>query len=264
MANIKSLVIINLALITASPMLVSTAKPSKSTLTRPCVIISSIPHGDNIFTQGLLYYDGALYESIGRYGQSHIRKLNSKTGEIMASFANAPHEFGEGLTLINHELVQLTYREGYALRYNIDDLSPLTPNYYYQGEGWGLSYVPEKNLLARSDGTSIIRFHDTVTFLEKNHIEVLKDGIAVSMINELEYAQGFLYANIYSAKKEHWHILEIDPTTGIVTALIDMSIFGELENINISHIMNGIAYNPLLDVFYITGKNWQNIYTVKW
>lgn len=124
--------------------------------------------------------------------------------------------------------------------------------------------MSDKNLFVRSNGSSILHFHDATNFSQVSTLEVRSNGVPVPLLNELEYAKGFIYANVYGVSDEARRILKIDPLSGEVKALVDLHALCEKEKVTYHRELNGIAYNPVLDLFYITGKNWQFIYALRW
>lgn len=227
-------------------------------------ILRKIPHLAPGFTQGLVWANGSLFESLGLYGKSEVRELDAETGALRLRRSNSEKEFGEGLALQGDVLVQLTYREGYALRYTREGLIPIEPRWNFSTQGWGLTWMPDKQRFARSNGSAQVHFHNAIDFTESSVIEVRRNGIPLHHINELEYARGRLYANVYGTSAQAQHIFEIDPETGNVTAEIDFQSLCASELLTVNRELNGIAYNSKQDIFYITGKNWRFIYLVRW
>lgn len=231
----------------------------------PHTVLRSIPHPAPSFTEGLLWHQGSLFESVGPYGESEVRELDATTGVVRQRRTNAQSEFGEGLALQGDVLVQLTWHEGYALRLQRAGLTPATPpRWTYQTEGWGLTWMPDRQHFARSDGSARIRFHNGTDFTEDGGIEVRRAGVALRNINELEYARGHLYANVWGTEAQHQRILEVDPASGAVTAEVDLHDLCAQEHVGPDHELNGIAYNPEENVFYVTGKRWERIYVLRW
>ena len=230
--------------------------PSATTPVVQPEIVTTYPHDAGSFTQGLLYHDGFLYESSGRYGISALRKTVPETGEILYSDTLAAQYFAEGLALKNQQLVQLTWRSQIAFVYDLQTLSQ-TGLLAYTGQGWGLTVA--NDLFVMSDGSEKLFFRDD-EFKVTRTITVKRDGAAVVFLNELEFARGLVYANV-------WHqnfILEIDPATGQSKRVIDCSELVNIENPgDTEHVLNGIAYDPQNDWFYLTGKNWHNMFVVK-
>ncbi len=227
-------------------------------------IINVYPHDDNAFTQGLLLHDGVFYESTGLYGESDLREVEIETGEIVR-LVDLPGEFfAEGLALVDDRFIQLTWQENAAFVYERETLE-LLGYFQYSGEGWGLCY--DGTALFHSDGTENIDIRDPETFQTQQIIEVTIDGVPVIMLNELECVGDHIYANVWQTTR----ILQIDKQTGAVTALIDAQnledyVREELPDAIVggtSNVLNGIAYNPESDTFYVTGKKWPLLFEVR-
>ena len=219
-------------------------------------VISQIPHSNESFTQGLLYYEGKFYESTGLYGKSSLQKLDAITGK-MEKFLPVYDVFCEGLALHNNKLYQLTWREDKCFVYDIESFQILDTLTYHT-EGWGLTSDGEN--LIMSDGSEVIYFRNTQNFDIKRKIFVEKAGNPLSNLNELEYVNGYIYANIYTTN----YLAKIEPTTGNVVAMIDATpLYDYLSYSPNMDVLNGIAYNPKTKTFYLTGKNWETIFEVK-
>lgn len=216
-------------------------------------IVSAFSHDSNALTQGLAYNSGVLYESTGIVGQSTVRRLGPN-GNIN-SIVGVSDIFGEGVALVNDELVQLTWNSGLALRYRPDTLTR-TGVFRYKGEGWGLCAAPGGFLM--SDGSSILCFRDQ-KFRIRKKLTVSYGGGTFRLLNDLEYANNRIYANVWFAE----FLLEIEPDTGFVTRLIDCC---ELIALTAPHqfeqVLNGIAFNKDNGLFYITGKQWNQMFLV--
>jgi glutaminyl-peptide cyclotransferase len=225
-------------------------------------VIAEYPHDPSSFTQGLLVHDGALYESTGQYGRSRVRKLAPESGEVLAERRLEPRLFGEGLALVTSRyggrLVQLTWREGVALLWDPESLEP-RGELSYRGEGWGLTFDGERLIL--SDGGSALSFRDPGTLEETGRIEVTLDGEPVFEINELEWQDGFVWANVLGSSS----VLRIDPESGEVTAVADLSsLRGRIpaEESQGMDVLNGIAWWPERESFLVTGKDWPRLFEV--
>lgn len=236
-------------------------------------VLNTYPHDTTAFTEGLLYHDGKLYESAGETGKSDLREVDLKTGEVLQRTLLSPESFAEGLAMVDDRLIQLTWKEETAFIYDLDTFQQEAA-FSYTGEGWGLCY--DGNLLWKSDGTSTLTAHDTDTFAEVRDVVVTYQGYPVDQvatqtgrtlgqINELECADGFIYANVWFTD----YILKIDPETGDVTGVINASqlITDEerqaLMSVDTDSVLNGIAYNPDTETFYLTGKNWPSLFEVQ-
>ena len=222
-------------------------------------VVSVRPHDPGAYTQGLLLYDGFLYESTGRNGESTLRKVDPATGEVLQS-VNIPEEyFAEGLALVGDKLIQLTWHEGVAFVYNLDTFEQ-TGTFQYQGEGWGL--CTDGRFLYMSDGTSFLELRDPETFELIFSGMVTVQGQLVDRLNELECVGDYIYANMWQTN----YILQIDKMNGVVVAVIDAtSLLTDQERAQFTdqEVLNGIAYNPETDTFLITGKHWPKLFEVR-
>ena len=220
------------------------------------VILKAIPHDTTSFTQGLLYYSGMLYESTGIFGRSSLRCVDPADGRITKKIPVADL-FAEGLARMGGKLVQLSWQENTALIYVLPNL--LQKGYYrYEGEGWGLT--SDSSSFIMSDGSDTL-FVRSLSFAVIKKIPVTLDGRAVKNLNELEYVKGIVYANVWQKSD----IVAIRLKTGIVERVIDCSGLVRKAVIqNPEKVLNGIAYNPTSQTFFITGKNWPIMFEVKW
>jgi glutamine cyclotransferase len=220
-------------------------------------VINVYPHDRNAFTQGLVFENGALYEGTGLRGKSSLRKVELETGKIL-QILNLPDQiFGEGIAIYNNKIVQLTWKSGRGFVYDLDSFK-LRHDFSYSNEGWGITSDGER--LIMSDGTSIIRFLDTETFREVNQIQVYDDRGPVRNLNELEYAKGEIYANVWRSNR----IAKIAPDSGKVTGWIDLEGLylpeGPAKPVD---SLNGIAYDSENDRLFVTGKLWPKLFEIK-
>lgn len=221
-------------------------------------VVATYPHDPGAFTQGLLYHDGFLYESTGQYGESTFRKVNIETGEVVNRVPLGDQLFAEGLTMVGDQFYQLTWKSELGLIYN--EQMTAVRKFEYEGEGWGLAYDGQHLIL--SDKSATLRFHDPETMRLDNNVTVLFGQSAVAEINELEYVDGQLFANIW--KRDF--IYRINPKTGQVTGRIDLSRLlapSERPPIEQDGSLNGIAYNPEKGTFYVTGKRWPKLFEIR-
>ena len=221
------------------------------------IIVNKLPHDFNAFTQGLVYTDGFLYESTGRRGHSSLRKVNPVDGEVLVYHSLADEYFGEGLTILNEKIYQLTWQSYTGFVYDKSTFQ-LLEEFYYSTEGWGLTNNG-KDLIV-SDGTSSIYFLDPVTFERIREIYVTDENGPVKYLNELEYVKGEIFANILSS----FMIARINPDNGKVVGYIDLT--GILSNEKIDYpidVMNGIAYDSKTDRLFITGKLWPKVFEIR-
>lgn len=218
-------------------------------------VLGSVPHDTRAYTQGLVWSDGALYESAGQYGESSLRQVDPKTGQVLRSVAVPPSYFAEGLARAGDRLVQLTWQEGVALLYDLATFER-RGELPYSGEGWGLCHDGRR--LIMSDGSDALTFRDPATLATLGRVNVTLHGVPVTQLNELECVDGAVYANVYTTEE----IVRIDPETGRVTARIDASrLLTPTERMR-TDVLNGIAYKPETKTFLITGKNWPKMFEV--
>lgn len=222
-------------------------------------VLETYEHDSGSFTQGLLYHDGLLYESAGQYGRSQLREVDPETGEVLEAVDVPEEYFAEGLELVDGRLIQLTWRENTAFVYDLETFEQLD-TITYEGEGWGL--CSDGEYIYMSDGTPFLTLRDRETF------EVVFDGLVtfqgspVPQINELECVGDYVYANIWQTDV----IVQIDKTNGVVVGVIDASTLlpeDEKASLGSQQVLNGIAYNPDDDTFFITGKEWPKMFKVR-
>jgi glutamine cyclotransferase len=222
-------------------------------------VVARYPHDVEAYTQGLLWHDGKLYESTGLYGRSSLRRVDLSTGRVEEKAPLSPDLFGEGLALVDGGFVQLTWREGRALRWSLAGLA-LTGEWRYAGEGWGLATDGDR--LVQSDGSATLTFRDPRTFAVTGTLAVADGDRPVALLNELEAVDGALYANVYTTEE----IVRIDPRSGRVTGRVDASPLhqeviekgGDPEG-----VLNGIAWRPETRTFLLTGKLWPTLFEVE-
>jgi glutaminyl-peptide cyclotransferase len=219
-------------------------------------VIRKYPHATDAFTQGLIWHEGAMYESTGHYGHSSIRKVQLADGKVLAQRKLESRFFGEGLERVGDHLIQLTWRAGLAF---VSDLTTLEERktLRYAGEGWGLCY--DGTSLVMSDGSSMLEFRDPESMALLGEVSVLKNGHPVRKLNELECVGSEIYANIWQSNE----ILRIDRKSGRVTATIDASgLLSRIEAMR-ADVLNGIAYKPESKTFLLTGKRWPHVFEVE-
>lgn len=220
-------------------------------------VIHTYPHDPNAFTQGLIYEHGHLYESTGLYGQSSVREVDLTTGQVIREKMLPSQYFGEGLTDWGNTLVQLTWKSHTGFVWDRDTFS-LLRTFHYSGEGWGLTQDGRDLIL--SDGTSTIRYLDPKTFATVRSIHVTWHGIPVDQINELEWVQGQIYANIWMSNK----IARISPQDGHVIAWINLTgIIPDVELRNNNAVLNGIAWDAPAHRLFVTGKLWPKLFEIQ-
>ncbi len=220
-------------------------------------VVKTYKHDTKAYTQGLFFEGGNLYESTGQYGESSFRKVNLSDGKVLENLKFANKYFAEGSVVLNDKLYILTWTNKVAFVYDFKNMKYLS-SYSYPREGWGLT-TDGKSLIA-SDGSSRIYFM-TPEFKQERAITVKMNGRAVRYINELEWIEGKIWANVYLTDL----ILIIDPKSGEVEASIDCSnLLPDSQRTPDTDVLNGIAYNPETKKIYITGKNWPALYEIKY
>ena len=220
-------------------------------------VVNTYPHDPQAFTQGLIFHNGYLYESTGLYGESSLRKVALETGEVLQQVDLPSNYFGEGLTLWEDTLLQLTWLEETGYIYDLEDFSELG-RFSYATEGWGLTHDGER--LIMSDGSATLYFLDPEDFQVIGSVRVTYQGQAIERLNELEYIHGEVYANIWLTD----NIVRIDPATGEVTGWIDLrGILPDGLRTPTTDVLNGIAYDPEGDRLFVTGKNWPELYEIR-
>lgn len=220
-------------------------------------VINTYPHDRSAFTEGLVFEDGVLYEGTGLHGYSTLRRVKLETGEILQIRELPPQFFGEGVTIYGNKIIQLTWQSHIGFVYDKYSFK-LLQEFNYPGEGWGITH--DGKHLIMSDGTETLYFLDTETFEEIGQIEVYANDISVTRINELEYIQGEIYANIWQTER----IARIDPLTGQVTGWIDLKgILNPEDRSKTVDVLNGIAYDAKNDRLFVTGKFWPKLFEIE-
>jgi glutamine cyclotransferase len=220
-------------------------------------IVGVWPHDANAFTQGLIFADGKLYESTGQVGQSSLRQVELQTGSVLKKVDVPAPYFAEGITLLNGKIYQLTWTHQLGFIYDAQKLEQIG-EFKYDGEGWGIAN--DGRSLIISDGSNRLRFLDPDSFRVTKTIAVLESKRPVEKLNELEYVNGEIYANIWHDQR----IVTIDPQNGRVTGWIDLT--GLLQPGDVQDpeaVLNGIAYDPASGRMFITGKLWPRLFEIK-
>jgi len=217
-------------------------------------VVNVYPHNKTAFTQGLVFEDSFLYEGTGLYGQSTLRRVELETGNITQLYSLPDHFFGEGITIFENKIIQLTWKSGKGFVYDRSSFE-LLQEFEYPTDGWGITH--NGSALIMSDGTATLYFLDSETFQTIGQVEVY-DEEPVTSLNELEYINGRVYANIW--KKDQ--IAIINPETGKVTAWIDLSGINNSEKTG-ENVLNGIAYDQNGDRLFVTGKRWSKLFEIK-
>ncbi|MDZ4796154.1 MAG: glutaminyl-peptide cyclotransferase [Bacteroidota bacterium] len=221
-------------------------------------IITTYPHDTSSYTQGLLFYKGQLYEGTGNYGFSKLKKVDLKTGQSQQEIALDKKYFGEGVTILNDTVYQLTWKEKTVFAYTLKDFKKVK-EFTVDIEGWGLTN-DGKNLIV-STGGSDLHYYDPATFKLLKTQTVTESGSPSFNLNELEYINGFVYANQY----QYPYIFKIDPASGQIVAKADLtSMWERIKAIDHdAEVPNGIAYDTATKKMYITGKWWPELYEVQ-
>lgn len=220
-------------------------------------VVAAFPHDPSAYTQGLVTHDGALYESTGLNGQSSLRKVDLRTGKVLKSIPLSKTIFGEGLAIFQNRIFQLTWLNHTGFVYDLDTFRRVA-EFSYEGEGWGLTQDGRSLIL--SDGTDKIRFIHPATFKTERVISVSLNGRRVTNINELEYIQSEIYANVWQQDI----LIRIDPANGTVLGLIDLTgLLPEKSADETENVLNGIAYDEKKDRLFVTGKRWPKLFEIR-
>ncbi|HUP22125.1 MAG TPA: glutaminyl-peptide cyclotransferase [Thermoanaerobaculia bacterium] len=217
-------------------------------------VVAEYPHDPRSYTQGLLWHEGVVYESRGRYGQSGVRRYRLD-GEVLTDVEIPDEYFGEGLAMVGERLYQLTWQEGVVFVYEAESLEQLE-RLAFRGEGWGLAFDGESLIV--SDGTHVLTFLDPATLTSRRRLVVRQQGAVRDALNELEYVDGAIWANVYQIDE----IVRIDPESGAVTAVVDASGLLDGAEVPRAEVLNGIAWRPDNGTFLLTGKYWPKMFEV--
>lgn len=231
--------------------------PKSSVAALSYTVTSTFPHDTSSYTQGLEFYNGQLFESTGNYGHSKLLKVDIKTGKALQQIAIDSIYFGEGMTVLNDTIYQLTWREKVVFVYAAKDFKKIK-EFPLSTEGWGLTN-DGKNLIV-TDGSNNLYFYEPSTFRLLRTQSVTEDGMPSVNLNELEYINGFIYANQY----QYPYIFKIDPNSGQILAKLDLSDLANRIKAKYpkADVLNGIAYHPGLKKIYVTGKLWPELFEI--
>ena len=218
------------------------------------LVIEKFPHDKDAFTQGLEFHEGILYESTGLWGSSELRKVELETGRVIQTKALAPKYFGEGITILQDKVFQLTWKSGKGFVYDLDTFD-LIREFNIPGEGWGLANNGENLIL--SNGSDQILFLDIESFHVTRSINVKIEGKPQYFLNELEYIANEIWANVWKTDQ----ILRINPFNGKVIGVLDLSIISEKKSED--DVTNGIAWDAQSNRIFVTGKFWNHIYQIE-
>ncbi len=220
-------------------------------------VVHRYPHDTSAFTEGLLYSGGVLYESVGLYGRSEVRREALTTGRVLASTPLAPDRFGEGLALLGGRLYQLTWKSHVGYVYDAATLARVD-SFAFPGQGWGMT--TDGTALIMSDGSDSLRFFDPHTFATLRELHVRSGGLPLKALNELEYVDGALYANVYQSN----FIVRIDPASGDVTRWLDLGALVPAHDPDLADdVLNGIAYDAATGDLLVTGKRWPVLFAIR-
>lgn len=220
-------------------------------------VVNTWPHDAEAFTQGLVFYDGKLLESTGRQGRSSLRRVELETGKVMQKVDLPSPYFGEGITVFKGKIYQLTWQDQRGFIYEAGSFEKIG-EFTYTGEGWGLTNDGESLIL--SDGTNRLKFLDPGDFRIRKSIAVLDGRTPVTNLNELEYVQGEIYANIWHQER----VARIDPQSGRVSAWIDLTGLLRRSEVNDEEaVLNGIAYDETNGRLFVTGKLWPKLFEIR-
>ena len=220
-------------------------------------VVAEHPHLRTSYTQGLQFIDGELWEGTGEYGRSQLLRTDLASGKVLQSKKLSKEEFGEGITVLGDKIYQLTWLNGKMHTYDKATLRHLA-THTYKGEGWGLTTDGEK--LYMSDGTNYIRVLNPETLAQERRIGVTLRGESLQYLNELEWIDGKIWANVYTTD----HIVIINPENGVVEGIINLSgILPEKERDYKTDVLNGIAYDKATKRIFVTGKNWSKLFEIR-
>lgn len=231
--------------------------PSAASAETPWTIAATYPHDVKAFTEGLFYQEGLLYESTGLNGRSEIRAVAPETGKVLRRVTLDSNLFGEGIAPWKGRIISLTWRAGKGFVWRRHDFRKIG-TFSYAGEGWGLTQ--DGHHLIMSDGTDVLRFLDPHSFKVVRRLKVSWEGKPVQQINELEYIDGQIFANIWYSPL----IARIDPKSGHILDWINLAkLVRANANGDPDTVLNGIAWNAREKLLYVTGKNWAHLYALR-
>lgn len=264
MKNIRFIVasIISILIVSCTNNENNSGSTSDDTPKTPAIsysVVNTLPHDTANFLEGLEFYKGKLLESTGPEGKSKLMEYDPATGKISKQVKLDSIYFGEGITVFRDTLYQMTYKEGVVHVYDVKDFKKIKQLPYKNGEGWGLTH--DSTYLIGTNGGNSLHYYEPGTFKLMKSVGISENGAPALNLNELEYINGFIYANQW----QYNTILKIDPVKGEVVAKMDLTSIENQEkaqNPNAGYL-NGIAYNRDTKKFYITGKNWSKIFELR-
>jgi glutamine cyclotransferase len=219
-------------------------------------VINTYPHDTGAYTQGLQFVDGVFYEGTGRHGASSLRRVEVETGAVLQQHDLAEEYFGEGIVVIDDRIYQLTWQEQTAFLYDRETFAEIE-RFSYATEGWGLTFDGAHVIM--SDGSNNLFFRDPTTFEELGRVAVTYLGAPLTRLNELEFIDGVVWANVYQSN----YIAQIDPETGIVVGIVDLT--GILDTVEVTQpvdVLNGIAWDAENERLFVTGKWWPAVFEI--
>ena len=220
-------------------------------------VVNTYPHEITAFTQGLMFRDGELWEGTGKHGLSRLSRVDLETGEALESVPLASRYFGEGIEMIGDRIYQLTWRAHMVFVYDRESLEPLE-TLYNAREGWGLAWDGEHLIL--SDGSASLQFIDPEGFAPVREIGVTVRSQPLAMLNELEYIDGEVWANVWQTD----FIVRIDPATGVVNSIVDLTGLSARTELGSGEaVLNGIAWDSDGERLFVTGKHWAHLFEIE-
>jgi glutamine cyclotransferase len=219
-------------------------------------VVAAYPHDPSAFTQGLTVHEGVLYEGTGQYGASSVRRVDLATGRIERLRALDGRYFGEGIAILGGKLYQLTWQNGVGIVYDLQTFD-VVETFRYNGEGWGLTQ--DGAHLIVSDGSPTLRYLDPATFTVVRELAVRDGDLPVERLNELEYVDGEIWANIWYEDR----IARISPQSGAVLGWVDLAMLYPRSARGSEAVLNGIAYDAAAERLFVTGKNWPQLYEIR-
>lgn len=220
-------------------------------------ILNTYPHNIDSFTQGLVYHEGFLFEGTGKNGQSNLSKINLADGEVLMNKSMSQRYFGEGIEIVDDKIYQLTWQSHLVFVHDKTTFES-KGTHYNATQGWGLAY--DGSHLILSDGTANLQFMDPETFAPVRKVEVQLDGNAINQLNELEYINGEVWANVWQTD----FILRIDPESGEVNSIVDLTgLSGQTQLGSSEAVLNGIAWDADAKRLFVTGKHWANLFEIE-